>query len=77
MCHAWPAAPLCGRCIAQFGRIQARCECCALPLAGGIAVCAIGTVLPFTGAVWITVRLVLAVALGVLFLLLVRRIFTR
>ncbi|TCK27380.1 lipopolysaccharide biosynthesis protein [Pseudonocardia endophytica] len=49
----------------------------ALPLAGGIVICAIGTVLPFTGALWITVRLALAVALGVLFLLLVRRIFTR
>ncbi|MGB3067564.1 MAG: ComF family protein [Ottowia sp.] len=39
VCHAWPAAPLCGSCIAQFGRIQARCECCALPLAGGAKVC--------------------------------------
>lgn len=49
----------------------------ALPLAGGIVVCALGTLLPFTGALWITVRLALAVVLGVAFLLLVRRIFTR
>lgn len=49
----------------------------ALPLLGGIAVCALGTVLPFTGVLWIVVRLALAVALGVVGLVLVRRIVTR
>ncbi|RZT83366.1 O-antigen/teichoic acid export membrane protein [Pseudonocardia sediminis] len=47
------------------------------PVLGGIVICGLGATLPFTGALWITVRLVLAVALGGLFLLLVRRIFTR
>ncbi|MDQ4115940.1 MAG: lipopolysaccharide biosynthesis protein [Actinomycetota bacterium] len=49
----------------------------ALPLACGIAVSAVGTVLPSTGALWIAVRLALAVVLGVAGLLLVRRVFTR
>lgn len=49
----------------------------ALPLLGGIAVCALGTALPFTGVLWIVVRLALAVVLGVGGLLLVRRILTR
>lgn len=49
----------------------------AIPLLGGLVVCGLGATLPFTGALWITVRLVLAVALGAAFLLLVRRIFTR
>ena len=39
VCHAWPAAPLCSTCAAQFARSQARCERCALPLAGGAQVC--------------------------------------
>ena len=44
---------------------------------GGVAVCALGAALPSTGPLWITGRLVLAVALGGLLLLLVRRIVTR
>lgn len=47
------------------------------PLLGGIAICGLGAALPSAGALWITVRLVLAVTLGGLFLVLVRRVFAR
>lgn len=39
ICLAWPAAPLCGVCVSQFGRTQACCERCALPLSGGAKIC--------------------------------------
>lgn len=39
ICQTWPAAPLCDMCVSQFGRVQACCERCALPLSGGARVC--------------------------------------
>ena len=39
ICHAWPAQPLCGRCVARFAQPVARCERCALPLTGDARIC--------------------------------------
>ncbi len=39
ICHAWPAAPLCGECVTRFARPLTRCERCALPLQGSARVC--------------------------------------
>jgi len=39
ICHAWPAAPLCGTCVARFAAAQPRCGRCALPIGEGTPVC--------------------------------------
>lgn len=39
VCHAWPAQPVCGRCVAQFAQPIARCQRCALPVLAGMQVC--------------------------------------
>ncbi|AVO33921.1 ComF family protein [Ottowia oryzae] len=39
ICHAWPAQPLCERCVARFAQPVARCERCALPLTGDARIC--------------------------------------
>ena len=39
VCGAWPARPVCGRCVQQFGQPRHRCRSCALPLPEGIEVC--------------------------------------
>ena len=39
VCGAWPARPLCDRCVVQFAPPQHRCAQCALPLPAGIDVC--------------------------------------
>ena len=33
ICRAWPARPICGRCLACFARYVPRCPTCAVPLA--------------------------------------------
>ena len=39
ICRAWPAATLCGACVARFGAAQSRCACCALPVPAGVGRC--------------------------------------
>lgn len=39
VCHAWPARPVCERCIARFARPVPRCRRCALPVPEGVAQC--------------------------------------
>jgi ComF family protein len=39
VCHAWPAQPVCGACVARFAQPQPRCRRCALPLAAAAAAC--------------------------------------
>lgn len=39
VCGAWPAQPVCARCIARFAQPVRRCLTCALPVPGGIATC--------------------------------------
>jgi ComF family protein len=39
VCRAWPARPVCDRCVARFAQPQSRCRRCALPVAAGVAEC--------------------------------------
>ncbi|MDR2154905.1 MAG: ComF family protein [Burkholderiaceae bacterium] len=39
ICHAWPAATLCSRCVARFTVPVPRCRSCALPVPDGVARC--------------------------------------
>lgn len=39
VCHAWPAQPVCERCVARFAQPVPRCVRCALPLAAGVHEC--------------------------------------
>lgn len=39
VCHAWPARALCDACTAEFGRRQARCTRCALPVPDEVDEC--------------------------------------
>jgi len=39
ICRAWPAATLCGRCVARFAAPQPRCRSCALPVPAGVERC--------------------------------------
>ncbi|HZY19887.1 MAG TPA: phosphoribosyltransferase family protein [Ramlibacter sp.] len=39
VCHAWPAGPVCGTCIAGFGAPRHRCLRCAIGLPEGVPVC--------------------------------------
>ncbi len=39
VCRAWPAQPLCRRCLAQFAAPRQRCRRCALALPAGIDQC--------------------------------------
>jgi ComF family protein len=39
VCHAWPAAALCGRCVGRFAAPTPRCTTCALPVPAGVARC--------------------------------------
>lgn len=39
VCRAWPAQPLCARCLAQFAVPRRRCRRCALALPEGVELC--------------------------------------
>jgi ComF family protein len=39
VCGAWPARPVCERCVQCFGQPRHRCRSCGLPLPDGVAVC--------------------------------------
>jgi ComF family protein len=39
VCGAWPAQPLCDRCVARFAQPRHRCGRCALPLPEGVDAC--------------------------------------
>lgn len=39
VCHAWPAQPVCSRCVTRFAQPQPRCQTCALPVPAGISRC--------------------------------------
>jgi ComF family protein len=39
VCHAWPARPLCERCVERFAQPRSRCLRCALPVPGGVREC--------------------------------------
>ena len=39
VCRAWPAQPVCERCVARFAQPRNRCDRCAIPVPSGIARC--------------------------------------
>ncbi|WP_041675710.1 ComF family protein [Ramlibacter tataouinensis] len=39
VCGAWPARPVCERCVARFAQPRPRCRRCALPVPAGVAEC--------------------------------------
>lgn len=39
VCRAWPAAPVCAACLAEFGAFRHRCRTCAIALPDGVDRC--------------------------------------
>src|SRR5690349_11112196 len=39
VCHAWPARPLCERCVARFAQPLSRCRRCASPVPANVREC--------------------------------------
>lgn len=39
VCHAWPAQPVCERCVGRFAQPRRRCRRCALPVEGDAVEC--------------------------------------